>query len=71
MPADRPQVAAAVLSQTVTFFDDLDVRDWHLFQVHTVHAGQGRTVARIEIFGPDGVQRATAEVVGLVRSVRR
>ncbi|WP_261575094.1 acyl-CoA thioesterase [Frankia gtarii] len=71
MPADRPQVAAAVLSQTVTFFDDLDVRDWHLFQVRTVHAGQGRAVARIEIFGPDGVQRAAAEIVGLVRSARR
>ncbi|KJE24928.1 acyl-CoA thioesterase [Frankia torreyi] len=70
LPGERPQVAAAVLSQTVTFLDDLDVRDWHLFQVRTVHAGHGRAVGRIEIFGPDGVQRAAAEVVGLLRSAR-
>ncbi len=62
--------ASAVLSITVTFLDDLDVRDWHLFRVHALHAGHGRTASRVEIFTPDGELRAQAETIGLLRAAR-
>ncbi|CAO5246057.1 acyl-CoA thioesterase [Frankia sp. AgKG'84/4] len=62
--------ASAVLSLSVTFLDDLDVRDWHLFRVHALHAGHGRTASRVEIFTADGELRAQAETIGLLRAVR-
>ncbi|SNQ46479.1 conserved hypothetical protein [Frankia canadensis] len=68
--APRAGIAAMVLSQTVTFFNDLDVRDWHLYRVHTVHVGHGRTGSRIEVFAPDGTLRAEAEIIGLLRGTR-
>ncbi|OFB44397.1 acyl-CoA thioesterase II [Frankia sp. B2] len=61
------RLAVAVLSQNVTFYDDLDVRDWHLFRVRTLHAGHGRAIGRVEVFGPDGELRAGSELVGLLR----
>jgi acyl-CoA thioesterase-2 len=65
-----PGVTALVLSQTVTFFEDLDVRAWHLYRVRTLHAGHGRTGSRIEVFAEDGTLRAEAEVIGLLRATR-
>ncbi|MCK9893143.1 acyl-CoA thioesterase domain-containing protein [Frankia sp. AgB32] len=63
--------ASAALSLTVTFLDDLDVRDWHLFRVHALHASHGRTTSRVEIFTADGELRAQAETIGLLRAARK
>ncbi|MCM3921637.1 thioesterase family protein [Frankia sp. AiPs1] len=66
----REQLQAAVLTETVTYLDDLDVRDWHLYRVHTPQAGRGRILGRGELYGADGGLRAVFETVNLVRPTR-
>ncbi|CAO5180822.1 Acyl-CoA thioesterase [Frankia sp. AiPs1] len=60
-------VTALVLSMTVTFFDEADIRDWMLYRVSGLHVAGGRTASRIEIFSGDGELRAEASVIGVLR----
>jgi acyl-CoA thioesterase-2 len=70
-PLERSaEVTAMVLSLTVSFFDDLDVRDWHLFRIRALHAGYGRTASRVEVFARDGVLQAESEAIGILQAVR-
>ncbi|KJE23532.1 acyl-CoA thioesterase [Frankia torreyi] len=66
----RAELQAVVLTQTVTYLDDLDVRDWHLYRVHTPQAARGRILGRGELYGADGGLRAVFETVNLVRPAR-
>lgn len=60
----------AVLSQTVTFLEPLDVRDWHRVRVQVPWIGAGRLLARGEVWGPDGLG-ATFATSGLLRAPTR
>jgi acyl-CoA thioesterase len=66
----RSELQAVVLTATVTYLDDLDVRDWHLYRVHTPQAARGRILGRGELYGADGGLRAVFETVNLVRPTR-
>ncbi|EIV90841.1 acyl-CoA thioesterase II [Frankia sp. QA3] len=66
----RAELQAVVLAQTVTYLDDLDVRDWHLYRVQTPQAARGRILGRGELYGTDGGLRAVFETVNLVRPAR-
>ena len=63
---DRP-LFVVTLSQTVTFLDELDVREWHLFRLYSPHSGGGRALSRGEVYGADGRLAAVFETVGMLR----
>ncbi len=44
----------AVLSQTLTFLEPLDVRDWHRVRVVVPYVGAGRLLARGKVFDAQG-----------------
>ena len=67
VPGQR--VAASVLAQTVTFVEEIDVRDWHLIRVSAEHAGHGRVLGRGEIRQADGRLCAVFECVGVLRAL--
>ncbi|WP_261566256.1 acyl-CoA thioesterase [Frankia gtarii] len=66
----RAELQAVVLTVTVTYLNDLDVRDWHLYRVQTPQAASGRILGRGELRGADGGLRAVFETVNLVRPAR-
>ncbi|WP_007518238.1 acyl-CoA thioesterase [Pseudofrankia saprophytica] len=66
-PGER--LAAAVLAQTVTFVEDLDVREWHLLRVESPHAGHGRFLGRGRVHTADGRLCAVFECLGMLRAL--
>ncbi|OHV48022.1 acyl-CoA thioesterase domain-containing protein [Pseudofrankia sp. BMG5.36] len=66
-PGER--LAAAVLAQTVTFVEDLDVGEWHLLRVDSPHAGHGRVLGRGRVYTADGRLRAVFECLGMLRAL--
>ncbi|WP_250279241.1 acetamidase/formamidase family protein [Frankia sp. Cppng1_Ct_nod] len=65
--ADRTHTALLV-AQTVTFFEDLDVRDWHLIRTEVPYSGGGRVHGRGQVLDSRGVPRALFTSVGLFRA---
>ncbi|WP_225438022.1 acyl-CoA thioesterase [Candidatus Frankia nodulisporulans] len=62
-----PDSTALVLSITVTYFAELDVREWLLYRVSALSIAGGRTTSRVEILTRAGELRAEASVVGILR----
>jgi acyl-CoA thioesterase-2 len=69
-PAPGGALPSAVIAQTVTFLEDLDVRDWHLVRIESPYAGRGRALGRGRVYGPDGRLGAVFECVGMLRAPR-
>ncbi|ONH33475.1 hypothetical protein BL253_01440 [Pseudofrankia asymbiotica] len=65
-PGER--LAAAVLAETVTFVEDLDVREWHLLRVESPHAGRGRYLGHGRVHTADGRLCAVFECLGMLRA---
>ncbi len=65
--ADRTHTALLV-AQTVTFFEDLDVRDWHLIRTEVPYSGGGRVHGRGQVLDSRGGPRALFTSVGLFRA---
>ncbi|HVV31306.1 MAG TPA: acyl-CoA thioesterase domain-containing protein [Mycobacteriales bacterium] len=65
-----PAVTGSILSQRVSFFDQLDLREWHLVRTEVEYAGGGRAAAGGEIYSADGRLAATFEQVALMRGGR-
>jgi acyl-CoA thioesterase-2 len=61
--------ASAVLAETVTFVEEIDVRAWHLVRVSAEHAGHGRVLGRGEVRRADGRLSAVFECVGMLRAL--
>lgn len=70
VPVEGDALPGAVLSQTLTFLDPLDVRDWHRLRVVVPHVGGGRLLGRGEVFGADGSLAVTFATSGLLRAPR-
>jgi hypothetical protein len=47
-------LSTGVLTHTITFHDESDDSQWHLFANESIHPGHGRTYDRGNVFGPDG-----------------
>ncbi|MCM3883655.1 acyl-CoA thioesterase domain-containing protein [Frankia sp. R82] len=65
-----PGVTGLVLSMTVTFHDEVDVREWLLYRVSGLHIADERAASRIEVFTAAGELRAEASVISLLRQSR-
>jgi len=65
-PGER--MLAAVLAQTVTFLEELDVREWHLLRVDAPYAGGGRFLGRGHVYTAAGRLCAVFETVGMLRA---
>lgn len=61
------RLPGAVLSQTLTFLEPLDVREWHRVRVLVPYVGAGRLLGRGEVFDGDGRLAATFATSGLLR----
>jgi acyl-CoA thioesterase II len=62
------RLPGAVLAQTLTFLEPLDVRDWHRVRVVVPHVGHGRLLARGEVFDAQGQLAVTFATSGLLRA---
>lgn len=62
------RLPGAVLSQTLTFLEPLDVREWHRVRVVVPYVGAGRLLARGEVFDAEGALAATFATAGLLRA---
>jgi acyl-CoA thioesterase len=62
------RLPGAVLSQTLTFLEPLDVRDWHRVRVVVPYVGAGRLLARGEVFDASGHLAVTFATSGLLRA---
>ena len=62
------RLPGAVLSQTLTFLEPLDVREWHRVRVVVPYIGAGRLLARGEVFDAEGALAATFATAGLLRA---
>ena len=67
VPADQGRLPGAVLSQTVTFLEPLDVREEFRVRVVVPYVGAGRVLGRGEVFRPDTQLVATFATSGLLR----
>lgn len=66
VPGSR--LPGAVLSQTLTFLEPVDVRDWHRVRVVVPHVGRGRLLGRGEVFDAAGGLAVTFATSGLLRA---
>ncbi len=64
--ADRPHTSLMV-AQTVTFFEDIDVRDWYVVRTEVPYAGAERVHGRGQVLDGGGTPRALFTTVGLFR----
>lgn len=62
------RLPGAVLSQTLTFLEPLDVRDWHRVRVAVPYIGRSRLLARGEVFDAQGSLAVTFATSGLLRA---
>lgn len=62
------RLPGAVLSQTLTFLEPLDARDWHRVRVVVPYVGGGRLLARGEVFDAGGSLAVTFATAGLLRA---
>ena len=62
------RLPGAVLSQTLSFLEPLDVRDWHRVRVVVPYVGAGRLLARGEAFAAGGRLAVTFATAGLLRA---
>lgn len=62
------RLPGAVLSQTLTFLEPLDVRAWHRVRVVVPWVGAGRLLGRGEVFDADGSLAVTFATSGLLRA---
>ncbi|WP_322762814.1 acyl-CoA thioesterase [Frankia sp. Cr2] len=63
---DRPHTAL-IVALTVTFFEDLDVRDWHVVRTDVPYTGGARVHGRGQVLDGGGRPRALFTTVGLFR----
>lgn len=68
VPVPDARLPGAVLSQTLTFLEPLDVRAWHRVRVVVPYVGNGRLLARGEVFDDAGRLAVTFATSGLLRS---
>ncbi len=68
VPVRDARLPGAVLSQTLTFLEPLDVREWHRVRVVVPWIGSGRLLGRGEVFDATGSLAATFATSGLLRA---
>jgi acyl-CoA thioesterase-2 len=67
---DSPAFTGSVLSQRISFLEELDVREWHRINVDAWWAEYGRVSVRGSIADLSGRIGVTFEQIGLLREVR-
>lgn len=63
-------ISTGVLAHTLTFHEDVDASQWHLFVNDSVHAGRGRSYGTGNVFGRDGRLVASFAQENMIRRFR-
>jgi acyl-CoA thioesterase len=60
-------LSTGVLTHAITFHEEVDASQWHLFTNESVHAGYGRTYGTGNVFSQDGRLVASFAQEGMIR----